>query len=184
MCLNNLIHMKLIVLFLTLGLFAVSANAELFKWKDAEGNTIFSDQPPPGIDKADSEVKKESLPHINTVPAPDISKSRTASTPKSQDKQQSYKNLTIVPTHDSEVRENSGKVQINVRVEPEIFAERGHQLVIYMDGEEVSRGESSSILLDNVDRGTHNIKASIINRQGFVLRETRITTFTLHRFHI
>jgi hypothetical protein len=48
--------MKAILIF-ALTLFAVCANAELFKWKYADGNIIFSDQPPAGADKADSEVK-------------------------------------------------------------------------------------------------------------------------------
>ncbi len=181
---RNLKYMK-VILFMAFSVLAISANAELFKWKDADGNVIFSDQPPPGIDKVESEVEQESLPHINTVPALDITESNKSKSSKKEANKVAYTNLTIVsPLHDSEVRENSGKVQINVRVEPEIFAERGHQLIIYMDGVEVSKGESTSVLIDNVDRGTHDIKASIVNNQGFVLRETRVTTFTLHRFHI
>ena len=173
------------ILILAVILVATGVHAELFKWKDADGNIIFSDQPPPGVDKSESEVKPESLPQIITVPAPDLSKSTTSSSRKPESNKISYKTLAITaPLHDSEVRENSGKVQINVHVEPENFAERGHQLVIYLDGEEISRGDSTSVILDNVDRGTHNIKASIINDRGFVLRETRQTTFTLHRFHI
>ncbi len=173
------------ILFFALIILAISANAELFKWKDADGNIIFSDQPPPDIDKVESEVKKESLPHINTVPALDMTKSRTDNSSKAKASKVSYKSLAIItPLHDSEVRENSGKVHISVRVEPAIFVERGHQLIIYMDGVEVSKGEKTSIIIDNVDRGTHHVKASIVNNQGFVLRETRVTTFTLHRFHI
>ena len=182
---DNSKYMK-IILYFVLILFAVSASAELFKWKDADGNIIFSDQPPPGIDKSGKEVKKETLPHINTVPAPDLSKLRATNPASSQEgSSASYKSLAIVsPAHDSEIRENSGKVQVTVRIEPDIFVDRGHQLIIHLDGNEVFKGENTSVLLDNVDRGTHNIKASIVNDQGFVLRETRMTTFTLHRFHI
>jgi hypothetical protein len=186
MCPGNLKYMKSI-LVLALCLFALGVNAELFKWKDADGNIIFSDQPPADIDKAESEVKQESLPHINTVPALDLSNSRAATSPSKSkvNNNASYKSFAIVaPLHDSEVRENSGKVQISVRIEPAIFVERGHQMIIYMDGVEVYKGENTSVLVDNVDRGTHNVKASIVNNQGFILRETRVTTFTLHRFHI
>ncbi len=119
-------------------LFTLSVNAELFKWKDADGNIIFSDQPPADIGKVESEVKQESLPYINTVPAPDLTKSRVASSSKFKTNKVSYKSFAIVsPLHDSEVRENSGKVQITVRAESVIFVERGHQLIIYMDGVEV-----------------------------------------------
>jgi hypothetical protein len=181
---RNLKYMKSTLVF-ALSLVAICANAELFKWKDAEGNLIYSDQPPPGKDQQVSEIPEESLPQIITVPAPDLTKSSTLSTSsKSQTKKEIYHDLAIIePVNDTSVRENSGKVKISVRVDPYIFNERGHQLVIYMDGAEVSRGPQTSVVLDNVDRGTHTIKASIINGQGHILRETRVTTFTLHRYH-
>jgi len=168
-------------------LLAMSANAELFKWKDADGNIIFSDQPPSKAeaDKLESEVIEESLPHINTVPALEAHKIRSSNSSKVKTIKEVYTSLVITsPTHDSEVRENSGKVQISIQVEPINFAERGDELVIYMDGLEVAKGANTSILIDNVDRGTHEIKASIVNVRGSVLKETEVTRFTLHRFSI
>ena len=163
--------------------------AELFKWRDAEGNLIYSDQPPPGNTKQDTEVDKvdkDSLPQIISVPAPELSSSTSASnSTETEKKVERYLGLSIVePVHDTAVRENSGKVKITVRVEPYIFVERGHILVIYMDNQEVSRGQQTSVMLDNVDRGTHTIKAAIINARGQVIKETGITSFTLQRFHI
>jgi hypothetical protein len=184
MQLRNLKLMKAVIFF-ALILFAVCANAELFKWKDADGNIIFSDQPPAGSDKAESEVKPETLPHINTVPALDLTKRRATQPTESGSNKVNYKDFAIVsPLHDSEVRENSGKIQVTIQIQPDNFSEHGHQLVIHMDGVEVYKGINTSVSLDNVDRGTHNIKASIVNNRGYVLRETRLTTFTLQRFHI
>ena len=164
-------------------LFAVSVNAELFKWKDAQGNIIYSDQPPPGEDRADSEVKEESLPQIVTIPAPEVSPV-SKSAPSSQVSKNSYQTLAIMePKHDTAIRENSGKVTISVRVEPYIFNERGHKLIIYLDDVEVSQGAQTTVILDNIDRGTHTTKAKIINSKGKVLKETRPTVFTLQRYH-
>ena len=119
------------------------------------------------------------------MPALDLTKSRVTQQTESDGNEVIYKNFVIVsPLHDSEIRENTGKIQVNVRVEPDNFSERGHRLIIHMDGVEVYKGENTSVLLDNVDRGTHNIKASIVNNRGHVLRETRPTTFTMQRFHI
>lgn len=162
-------------------------HAELFKWKDADGNLIYSDQPPPGQPKEETRVDEEALPEIIPVPAVEAttsSKRRNTDSSKSS-LLNSYQDFSITqPVHDTSVRENSGKVHISIRVEPNIFVERGHKLVIYMDGVEVYRGEQTSITLDNIDRGTHTLKASIVSRQGQSIQETGITTFTLHRYHI
>jgi len=164
----------------------MGAQAELFKWKDADGNLIYSDQPPPGQGKEDTQIDKETLPQIITVPAPETpSISSSSSSASKEQAPERYQSLAIIePVHDTAVRENSGKVKISVQVEPYIFVERGHILVIYMDGNEVSRGDQTTVVLDNVDRGTHTIKASILNRSGQVIKETGITSFTLQRFHI
>ncbi len=177
--------MKVLLIFFITLLPHLGAQAELFKWKHADGNLIYSDQPPPGHSKEDTQVDKESLPQIISVPAPETPSISTSSSSTKEQPTQRYQSLSIIePVHDTAVRENSGKVKISVQVEPYIFVERGHILVIYMDGNEVSRGEQTTVVLDNVDRGTHTIKASILNRNGQVIKETGITSFTLQRFHI
>lgn len=167
----------------------VPLHAELFKWKDADGNLIYSDQPPPGHVKKNTQVDKidkEELPQIISVPAPELSTpTNSDSSATAEENLQIYQELSITePVHDTAVRENSGKVTISVRVAPYIFVERGDNLVIYMDGVEISRGPQTSITLDNVDRGTHTIKATIVNSGGQVIKETGISSFTLQRYHI
>lgn len=178
--------MKIILIALLILISTSIAYAELFKWKDAEGNLIYSDQPPPGSAKQDSQVDKESLPDIISVPAVDSSAITTADQPAKQSKlNDHYTSFTITqPIHDTAVRENSGKVTINVRVEPMIFVERGHNLVIYMDGDVVYTGQQTSVTLDNIDRGTHTLKATIVNSRGQSIKETSVTSFTLQRYHI
>ncbi len=179
--------MKAYIVALSMLVTVTCVHAELFKWRDAEGNLIYSDQPPPGQTKEDSKLDKESLPDIISVPAVEPSNrvSNNTATDANNAPAEIYQTLTIIqPVHDTSVRENSGKVTISVRVEPDNFAERGHNLVIYMDNVEVSRGPQTTITLDNVDRGTHTIKASIINSRGQSIKETGITSFTLQRYHI
>ena len=165
-------------------LLAFSAQAELFKWKDADGNLIYSDQPPPGKNKADSEVQQEELPQIISVPAPKASSTVRLSPNKQTNNSVRYKELTIIePQHDTAVRENSGNVKISVRVLPENFAETGGILAIYMDGNEVSRGTETTVQLVNIDRGTHSLKAELLNSAGHVVKATRPTVFHLQRYH-
>lgn len=172
------------ILIIIVCLMAISAHAELFKWKDADGNLIYSDQPPPGKNKAESEVAKEELPQIISVPAPKISNATESSSAKRSNDTVKYKELIIVePAHDVAIRENSGNVQISVRVLPDNFADTGAILAIYMDGVEISKGPQTSVKLMNVDRGTHTLKAELMNSAGHVVKATRPTVFHLLRHH-
>lgn len=158
-----------------------SVKAELFKWKDERGNTIYSDQPPPEGEQS-AIIKKEQLPPIITVPAIDVNKSSNAAEPES-DTTARYRSITISdPGHDAEVRENTGNVSISVQVEPYVFNERGDTVVIYMDGNEISRGSQTSVQLQNVDRGTHTLRAEVLDRAGQVLKASDTTVFHLKRF--
>lgn len=176
---------KLFVSLLVALLALSSAHAELFKWKDAEGNIIYSDQPPPGANKKEAEVEEKELPQIVTVPAPDLTKSSNITRKSKSKPQDKYTSIAIAnPKHDSEVRENAGNVSISVRVEPYIFNERGDMVAIYMDGVEISKGPQTSVQLQNVDRGTHTLKAEILNSAGQVLKSTETTVFHLKRFSV
>ena len=170
------------IMFLTV--IAVTAHAELFKWKDAEGNIIYSDQPPPGENKAKSKVEEESLPQIIAVPAEKASiNTESRSSDDSNDKSKTRNLVIESPKHDEAVRENSGNVSISVRVEPINFADNGSILAIYMDGKEVAKGPETTVQLLNVDRGTHTIKAELINSSGTVILATEPTIFHLLRYH-
>lgn len=173
---------KLLILLLAGVLLFNSVKAELFKWKDEQGNTIYSDQPPSGDGRQPAIIKKEQLPPIVTVPAIDVNKSDNAAGLKS-DAEASYQSIAISdPGHDAEVRENAGNVSISVQVEPYVFNERGDTVVIYMDGKEISRGSQTSVQLQNVDRGTHTLRAEVLNRAGQVLTASETTVFHLKRF--
>ncbi len=162
----------------------MSAHAELFKWKDAEGNIIYSDQPPPGKEKSEAKVEKETLPQIIAVPAEQPTSISSSSSPKEKISYNKVKSLVITePKHDEALRENSGNVSINVRVDPINFAENGSILAIYMDGKEVAKGPETSVQLLNVDRGTHTLKVELINSAGNVILATRPTVFHLQRYH-
>ena len=175
--------MKFLVLTMLL-LAAYCAQAELFKWVDADGNIIYSDQPPPGAEKKDHQVDEEALPHLNTTPALETPvTSSTSSKANKEDAKERYKSVAIVePENDTSMRQNAGNVSIKVAIDPYLFNERGDTLAIYMDGFEVSRGRDLSVQLVEVDRGTHVIRAEIVNSKGKVIKKANPVTFTLHRY--
>ena len=172
------------IFFIVVCSLAFNVQAELFKWKDADGNLIYSDQPPPGKNKAESEIEQEELPQIITVPAPKTTSATSSNASRKTEKAIRYKELTIIePGHDTAVRENAGNVSITVRVLPNNFAETGAILAIYMDGVQISKGPETTVQLMNVDRGTHTLKAELLNSSGYVVKATRPTVFHLQRYH-
>ena len=147
------------------------AGTEVYITRDKNGNPVFSDQP-------SESAEKIKVQEIMTVPAENIpSKTREATRKPTV----AYKSLSITrPLNDSAVRENSGKVSISVAAEPGL--QKGHKIIISLDGSEISRGSSNSVSLDNVDRGTHSVSAAIISPEGTPLITAPPVQFTLLRF--
>ncbi len=171
------------IIFTFLLAAAFCVQAELFKWVDADGNIIYSDQPPPGAAKKEHQVDEETLPPLTTTPA--LETPVVSSTSKDfgeEDPQERYKSIAIVvPENDTAVRQNAGNVSIKVAIDPYLYNERGDLLAIYMDGLEVSRGRDLSVQLVEVDRGTHVIRAEIVDANGQVIKKASPVTFTLLR---
>lgn len=163
-------------------LFVVSlAQAEMYRWVDEEGNVQFSDTPPPeGVDAERMEIPEPSV--VETYkPTPSSSDDEDEAAEGEDDaKPVKYRRLAIVsPANDEAVRENAGNVTIKVEIRPEL--QPGHRLRIYLDDERLDNGGTrTTVSLSNVSRGTHTIRAEIVDGDGKVLRRVR-STFHLLR---
>lgn len=167
-------------------LLSTLATAQIYTWKDAEGNTIFSDQPHPDAQAID-------LPPTNVVqptrqPA---YQSNGYGQPEDGDtaEQASYTSLSIVsPADDESIRSNEGLLNLQVQIEPAMDA--GHLLRAELDGQLVgpalpANGQTSATLsINNVDRGTHSLSAVVVNARGEVVQRSSSITVHLQRTSI
>ncbi|MEM8844160.1 MAG: DUF4124 domain-containing protein [Pseudomonadota bacterium] len=171
--------MKIISIFIIV-ILSFSASAEMYKWVDAEGNITYSDRPQPGATETEEEVSEVSIPPVNTVPAVDTS---VLNEPLADRSQTSVKNSiqVVSPQDDEAIRQNEGNVSISVAIESGL--DQG-VVAIYLDGNEVSRGQATSVALQNVDRGTHVITADLISPAGKVVASADPVTFHLLRYRI
>jgi len=106
---------------------------------------------------------------------------------KPQKKKQAlrYTNIVIVtPANDTAIRVNTGNITVNVSLEPGLNHDRGDQIALYMDGNKVSEGSATQFNLDNIDRGTHTLKASVIDASGKAVISSTPVSFTLLRQHL
>jgi uncharacterized protein DUF4124 len=158
-----------LILSLLLVFFITCPGAEtVYKTVDDDGNIIFTDKPSENAE----EIKLQELQTIDN-PNP----IRSTPRPRQTDKGSLYKTFFIAnPANDSGIRSNNGSVSISVSLEPTLRP--GHKIIISMDGKEI--GSGTSVSLQNVDRGTHSISASVVDGDGKKLISTS-STFSLLR---
>ena len=85
------------------------------------------------------------------------------------------------PGQEATVIQSDGTVVVSVRVEPALRATE--KVAFFMDGVRVAEpGASTSITLSSVDRGSHVVKASVVDATGATLAESGAVTFFLKRF--
>ena len=153
----------------------VAVQAEtVYKTVDEDGNIIFTDKP-------SEEAEKIEIQELQTIKNPNPGQFR-APTKKENNKdteQAMYQALSIIePIADEGYRANGGNVSIKLSLQPELRP--GHRVIIKMDGNEISNGAALSASVNNVDRGTHTITASVVNSAGKSIISTS-STFSVLR---
>jgi hypothetical protein len=141
----------------------------VYKTVDGEGNIIFTDKPSEDAE----EIKIQKLETIKN-PNPGKYKPDTKPPEESSIKYESF--IITNPKNAEGLRSNNGSVSISVSLEPGLNP--GHKIIISMDGKEIGIG--TSVSLQNVDRGTHSISASVVDANGKTLISTS-STFSLLR---
>lgn len=165
--------MRNLLILLFLLLYATGGAAEIYRTVDKNGNVIFSDKP-----TEDSE--KIQLKETTTIKSLNTESSSPATTPSTKEKIIPYKSITITaPADDETIRENAGNVSVKVAVDP--MLQPGDEVVVYLDGEEKMKRAGGAFNLENIDRGTHQIRASVKDQDGHIVISSKSTTFYLHR---
>ncbi len=173
----------------TLGILLIAlaglAHAQIYKWTDDQGNTIYSDQPHPNSSQVE-------LPPTNTLETnvPQMPASQTGSSSQNSDRQgqlsNGYNTLQITsPGDDEAIRANDGNVTLVINTEPPLSP--GHILRASVDGQlrqEAVAGNGQStqrLTLSELDRGSHDIVAVVTNTRGEEVDRSRGITVHVQR---
>ncbi len=165
------------------------AAAQIYRVTDADGNVEFTDVPPRPGEKGGPVV----LSGENTFQIEDALPSEPSATSWSSgstddegaDDTQAigYEMLQVVsPADDSEVRENAGNVAVSVAVNPELRP--GNRVQLEMDGKVIRTTTTTKINLTEVDRGSHVLRAHIIDDRGDRLISSEPSVFHLSRYSV
>ncbi len=172
-------HLFGYVILISLVHSAVAA-AEIYRWKDDEGNVIYSDVPQPGAEKV--ELNEPIILPAQPVPgSSSFSRKRKEKPPAKP-----YESVSITrPADEQTIRDNIADINVAISVRPALQAGFGHQLQLLFDGQRVGKpGRKMSFVLPGVDRGAHTLEAVILDRNGQVAARSPITTFFVHKISI
>jgi len=167
-------HLSLLLLFV-LGLTAVQA--EVYRWKDADGNVIFSDTPHDGAEIIE-------LGPTTVVPGePVVKDANQAAAAEAEPAQStSYQSITVVAPADDETLRDQQAVGVDVVTEPGLMTELGHRVRLYVDGNAYGEPtDSPHFVLPGVARGSHQLAAAVVDAGGTELIRSTSSVFHLHK---
>lgn len=146
-------------------LLGSAAQAQLYKWVDADGLVHYTDRrPAEGVEPEDLPANLKSLLGTRKPAAAEVMASP-------------YDNFTIAsPDVDEVVRNNQAVLNIEVEIQPPLV--EAHFLQIFLDGLEVGeKTKSTALTLQELEYGTHRLQAAILDESGDVIGRTEEVTF-------
>ena len=167
--------MRLLVTSLLLSL-TLPVSAQIYQYKDANGNTVYTNQPPQGQD-----AEQVQLPPTNSV---EMSTPKTSESPAPIEEASGlhYSTLTLTDLpSDEALRANNGTFTVSVLIKPRL--QPPHQLRLVLDDEPYGQPSNVPILqLVNVDRGEHRLAVQVIDGETIVQQSPPVA-FTVQRVH-
>lgn len=154
---------------------AMPAVAQIYKYTDERGNTVFTNQPPEG-QKTETIV----LPPTNTTEAVKPSASTTTPGTPQATEAAPYQTLEIVnmPTEEA-LRANNGTFTVEVRVRPSLRPQ--HMLRLLLDGKPYGPpAKSARMVITSADRGEHSLAVEVVDGNQRV-QQSPTVTFTVQR---
>lgn len=161
-----------ISLVISLAFPVLATSTKIYVWRNEEGVLVFSDSPRAGAE----EVKLK--PEAAIIPGMKMETSLLDIKPKELD--DDYEVVITQPKNNATIRDNTGSIYISGGIKP-IF-QRGFRIQLYVDGKAYKKPQTHTMFsLKNIDRGEHQIKMELIDKEGKVIASSKLTTFYMHR---
>lgn len=166
--------MRLILTALLLAA-VLPASAQIYKYTDANGKTVYTNQPPSNVG-----AQPVQLPPTNTVApqAPTLPDAGRGTGDAESQNAYAILALSNLP-NDEALRANNGTFVVDVVVQPALAAD--HQLQLLLDGQPYGAPtRSTSIGVENIDRGEHTLAVQVLQGSQ-VIQSSPPVSFTLQR---
>lgn len=169
-----------------LGVFLFSLStvlaADIYRSVDRDGNVTYTDEP---NNKAEL-IELEELPTYEAAPLPiappPIAEPEQAEEATEDAKRPKYTIRIVSPEQNQSIWAGGGIITATASVKPALNEKRGDKIQFKLDGKVVSEPQTGlSYTFENVDRGSHILVASVVNKKGKVLKASKSVLFHIHR---
>ncbi|MEP5568686.1 MAG: DUF4124 domain-containing protein [Halioglobus sp.] len=149
--------------FIITAVFAAQTTAQIYKTTDADGNVVFTDQPPAGT----SSSEQVDLQQTNTAPAV-TPRPASAPEPTEAEEPAPFEVSITSPANETTIPMGGGMFDVSAAVNPGI--EQGQTLQLLMDGTPKGAPQAGSLWkLENVFRGAHDLSVQLFDSNGTVI---------------
>jgi hypothetical protein len=146
---------------------------EVYKSVDEHGVPTFSDTQTEG-------AKKITVEPVNVQPAPELAAPPATNPVPKTEASHSYTKLHVISPEDQASLRDEHSILFRVALEPSL--QKGHKIEFLDNGKPLqAAGESASMELLNFDRGTHQLSARVIDKQGKTIKTSNTITVYIFR---
>lgn len=160
-----------------------AAAERVYKTTDKYGNVVFSDTPPPEASQQQKTTERVDVRQPNTFEPVALPEREPwiVEGEGGEEEEPTYTSIAIAqPGNDETLRDNAGNVAVSLRIEPGLRV--GHTVQLYMDDALVGSGPVSQFLLENTDRGSHSLRAEVVDGSGTVVIASESAVFHLQKY--
>ncbi len=159
----------LLFCFSVMAFITVAGATEIYKSYDENGNIVYSDQPP--------EPDAEPL----VLPEPNIISSSVPVNPSPPSNSNAGFNAPqrvlemLRPVEEETFWGTAQALEVSFDVQPDLAPQM--RIAIYVDDQRVALISSTNTTITDIDRGTHSVRAELLDSRGNVLTATEPRTF-------
>jgi hypothetical protein len=159
----------LIIIVSLLVVFPLFAR-DIYKYTSEDGEVIYSERYHPEAERIKVIDGKKS-----GAPTPD------ELTDKVRAEAGEYDSFTIVqPNDDETIRNQEGTVTVGISLSPNLS--ESHVIHLYVDGTKIDSDiRQTQLVLQQLSRGTHSLRAKIVDSEGVSMKESNSITFHLRQ---
>jgi len=164
---------------LILLLISFTIQADVYRYVDKHGNVSYSDVDDAGSEQVIIDIAPSYTPQA--VPVEPIVDDRVE---VEKVEKPLYKININTPVHDQTIH-NPESIIVSVELSPELNSTRKDQIIFTLDGKQIGEPQTSlNYDLAGIERGSHIIVASIIDKKGKVLKRSKSILFHIQRHSV